>query len=72
MVLVYLEQRSRLKMSDVKKLVPVKVQIQLSTYRWSVEHVILGGRVSSFPVGFRLDERIPIPRARVAALAKLF
>ena len=32
----------------------------MSSYSWSVEHVILGGRVSSFPVGFKVNEQIPI------------
>jgi len=60
LVLIYLEQRLRLKTADVKKLGPVTVNVKLETYNWSVEHIVLGGRVSSFPVGFSSDEKIPI------------
>ena len=49
-----------LKEKDVKKLVPAKIQVSLATYIWSVEHVVIGGRVSSFPVSFWGDEKIPI------------
>ena len=52
LVIIALEQSLRLKEKDVKKLVPAKISVKLATYNWTVEHVVLGGRVSSFPVGF--------------------
>ena len=60
LVLIFLEQSLRLKEADVRKLVPRKVKIKLSTYNWTVEHVLLGGRVSNFPVGYSSENNIPI------------
>ena len=34
------------------KLVPKKIKVKLSMYDWSVEHVVIGGRVSNFPVSY--------------------
>ena len=66
LVLIYLEQQLRLKATDIKKLCPVKVHVTLATYNWSVEHVVMAGRVSSFPVGFSSDENIPLHKLGVS------
>ena len=66
LVLIYLEQQLRLKATDIKKLCPVKVHVTLATYNRSVEHVVMAGRVSSFPVGFSSDENIPLHKLGVS------
>ena len=72
LVIIALEQSLRLKEKDVKKLVPSKIYIKLATYDWTIQHVVLGGRVSNFPIGFGNEEKIPIipygPLARLVLL----
>ena len=72
LVIISLEQNLRLKEKDVKKLVPAKISVKLATYNWTVQQVVLGGRVSNFPLGFGCDEKIPIipygPLARLILL----
>ena len=59
LVIISQEKSLRLKERDVKKLVHAKISVKLATYNWTVKLVVLGGRMSNFPVGFRSDEKIP-------------
>ena len=73
LVLIHLEQKVRLNEKHIVKLVPKKVTMKLSTYDWSVEHIVLGGRVSNFPVGFDGNKDIPvIPYGPLARLVMLY
>ena len=58
--LIYWEQSRRLVMKEVVKLVPNTVMVNLSNYGISIPHIILGGRVRNFPVGFTKNTNIPI------------
>ena len=58
--LVYWEQINRLNMKDVQKLNPRTVMVSLSNYDMSIPHIMLGGRVKNFPVGFSVSREIPI------------
>ena len=51
-VLIHLEQSQRLQEKQVMKLVPKRIKVKLSMYDWSVEHVVIGGRVSNSPMSF--------------------
>jgi hypothetical protein len=59
-VLTHLEQSVRLQDKQVMKLVPKKIKVKLSMYDWSVEHVVIGGRVSNFPVSYDAKYEVPI------------
>ena len=48
---------------------PRKINIQLKNYDSSIQHVVLGGRVSNFPKGFSSNNEIPI--LPYGALSKL-
>ena len=69
LLLVHLEQKVRLKEDHVKKLVPKKVTINLACYDYSVVLIVVGGRVSNFPVGF--DEIRNVPVVPYGPLARL-
>ena len=56
-VLIHLAQSMRL---QVMKLVPKKINVKLSMNDWSVEHLIIGGRVSSFPISYECNYEVPI------------
>ena len=45
---------------DIRKFVPRTVTVKLKNYSFDVSHVIIGGRVRNFPVGFANDRNIPI------------
>ena len=72
LLLVHLEQKVRLKEDHVKKLVPKKVTVQLASYDLSVVLIVVGGRVSNFPVGFDGMQEVPVvpygPLARLIML----
>ena len=59
-IIVYWEQKQRLQQADVRRLVPKTVTIKLENYLLDVSHVIIGGRVKNFPVGFSGERNIPI------------
>ena len=59
-VLIHLEQSVRLQEKKVMKLVPKRVKVKLSAYNWSVDHIVVGGRVSNFPVGYAGYHVVPI------------
>ena len=58
--LVQYDQRSRLDVKNVIRLVPVLVQENLSKYNYVVKYYTIGGRVKNFPVGFSTNSNIPI------------
>ena len=58
--LIYWEQRSRLVMKSVLRLVPQVIMIKLNNYDISIPLTILAGRVRNFPVGFSEKRNIPI------------
>ena len=71
--LIYWEQNERLKEAEIKKLVPKTVMVHLSNFGFSVPHVVLGGRIRNFPVGFSSNPSIPIiPYGVLAKLVVLF
>ena len=59
-VLVHLEQSLRLKEKQVMKLVPKRINVKLSAYDWSVEHLVIGGRVTNFPISYEGNYEVPI------------
>ena len=59
-VLIHLEQSLRLKEKQVMGLVPKRIKVKLSMYDWSVEHLVIGGRVSNFPIGYDGNYEVPI------------
>ena len=59
-VLIHLEQSMRLQEKQVMKLVPKKIKVKLSMYYWSVEHLVIGGRVSNFPISYRGNYEVHI------------
>ena len=59
-VLVHLEQSLRLKEKQVMKLVPKRINVKLSAYDWSVEHLVIGGRVTNFPISYEGKYKVPI------------
>ena len=59
-VLIHLEQSIRLQEKQVMKLVPKRIKVKLSMYDWSVELVVIGGRVSNFPVSYDGNYEVPI------------
>ena len=54
------EQRKRLDVRSISKLVPVSIEIKLHNYEISVTHIIIGGRVKNFPVGYSASSNLPI------------
>ena len=54
------DQKQRLVVREVVRLVPVKKKIKLENYLLSVEHIVLGGRVKNFPVGYDVGNPVPI------------
>jgi hypothetical protein len=68
-VLVHLEQSVRLQEKQVMKLVPKRIKVKLSMYDWSVEHVVIRGRVSNFPVSY--DGKYPVPIVPYGPLDRL-
>ena len=58
--LVHYDQTSRLDVKNVLRLVPVQVEIKLSSYDYVVKYYAIGGRVKNFPVGFSTNSNIPI------------
>ena len=69
-VLIHLEQSVRLQEKQVMKLVPKKIKVKLSMYDWSVEHVVIGGRVSNLPVSY--DGKYEVPIVPYGPLGRLF
>ena len=59
-VLIHLEQSVRLQEKQVVKLVPKRIKVKLSTYNWSVDHIVVGGRVTNFPVCYAGYHEVPI------------
>ena len=72
-ILIYWEQQRRLQQVDVRKFVPYTVTAKLENYKWAVSHVVIGGRVRKFPIGFARDQNIPIiPYSRLGKLLVLY
>ena len=42
------------------KLVPKRINVKLSAYDWSVEHLVIGGRVTNFPISYEGNYEVPI------------
>ena len=41
-------------------LVPRRIKVKLEVYDMTLEHVVLGGRISSYPIGFGIKHEVPI------------
>ena len=54
------EQKKRLDDRSISRLVPVSIEIKLHNYEISVTHIIIGGRVKNFPVGYSASSNLPI------------
>ena len=59
-VLIHLEQSVRLQEKQVMKLVPKRIKVKLSMYDWVVDHLVIGGRVSNFPISYDGNYEVPI------------
>ena len=59
-VLIHLEQSARLQEKQVMKLVPKRIKVKLSMYDWVVDHLVIGGRVSNFPISYDGNYEVPI------------
>ena len=72
-VLIYLEQKKRLDVKKVVRLVPRQVTVPLGYYNRTINHTVLGGRVKNFPIGFSTNSDIPIiPYGQLAKLIVLY
>ena len=68
--LIQYDQKLRLDEKNVKRLVPVKVEVRLTNYDHIVEHTVIGGRVKNFPISFSGNSRIPVlPASPLGKLA---
>ena len=54
------EQKKRLDEKSISRLVPVTIEIKLQNYNIDVTHIIVGGRVKNFPVGYSASSNLPI------------
>jgi len=54
------EQKKRLDEKSISRLVPVTIEIKLQNYNIDVTHIIVGGRVKNFPVGYSASSHLPI------------
>ena len=71
--LIEWEQKKRLDVKAIAKLVPRFVNVKLQTYSRSINLYVLGGRVKNFPVGFSTNADIPIiPYGDLAKLIVLY
>ena len=68
------DQRKRLQIKNIQRLVPNEVEVQLSNCSHPVSHIVITGRVKNFPITFSgHDGHIPIiPHSNLAKLIVQF
>ena len=72
-IIIGWEQKQKLQKVDLRKFVPRTVTMKLENYSFDVSHIIIGGRVRNFPVGFGNDRNIPIvPYGQLGKLIVLY
>ena len=58
--IIYSVQKTKMKIQNLQRLVPVTIPVKLSNYAVTLEHIVIGGRVKNFPASFSVNKNIPI------------